>query len=1377
MLLFSKAKANILLLICFISWFMAGIRAQSTSQGCLIPKNGFGTNGFSAIIYSYNSGSVSNNNFKTFLSTKSQYASGSVLGTASNLNNVNFNAVPSIFSLNYGKIYGVNIVLTSFVVEATAFFIPTTSGVYTFKLTGLDDYAAILFSNTTAIQCCPNAIYNPSFTNNVAVYGTYSTSNVASASYTLQKGVAYPILITYVNTDGNAVLNASFVDPLGASHTDWTGYLAQATDVYKQCPAYPIQTTTTTALYTGAKTSTLTSSVYITGSDGLPTVTKVVIVETPSFSLPPPFTTTFVSGTATLSGVVSFNPTVSGTDTVTATKTSTMYPPFTTPAAYLTTVTNSRGSRYSEWVAYYSTQSNGIPFTATSISSIPPPSPTVSGCANPTDLPSTFKDTFKINLYTYTDSNYGSGYNFQQFLQYDYSSQALYGTTSGYGNINFQAYPGITLYGSLYGIYTYIPSFAAEYTSFFVPQSTGTYTFQFTGTDDYAALFIDNTISYQCCSGDQVYQPSVDNLALYQAYSSASQSINVKIVLQKGVAYPIKITFLNRSQQANLNVAFIDPSGTSHSDWTGYLASADTLRQYCAKHITTTTTGRWTGHSTVTPTTVTTSVTGSNGYPSISVIIVVNTPSPYSLPTPFVSTFVTKGSTVSELISFYSTVADNWPATGTVISTIPPFSLPSPYLTTVTTGGSTFSEVIAFYSTLSSGKMVTGASTATIPPPFTFPSLASVHTTVQPLLPSSGCVRPPNPPTNSGFDVRLFPFGDMLGSDYDYKSFLTLEYLQLPLYGKTSGITSVKYYRTTFFGIPTWVNLYGITILTTSFVAEFKAYFIPQTSGAYTFQVINSDDYVAFFFNDKSVYNCCPGQSNYAPSATTMAIFQSFSALGAGTSSVTFLLQKGQAYPIQITYLNRLGTAGYNVNFIDPAGVTHDDWNGYLANSDALAKSCPNTLTTVTYTVPYTGTKTMTVTALTTVIPGLSLAEVVILVETPGGTSSSWSSWSFVPPSVSLLPSSSYLPTSTRMTPTISPSSTLLITKLSSSKFNTVSSSRQISTLSPSNTTNTKPFSSMVTTLPSSSPMNPSSSTYMLNSNSFATIYPVASSSSDAVLPPYTTVMVSGTSSETAVVSFYTSTDSSGKPTTVATTYPVASSSSDAVLPPYTTVLVSGTSSETNIVSFYTSTDSSGKPTTVATTYPVASSSSDAVLPPYTTVMVSGTSSETAVVSFYTSTDSSGKPTTVATTYPVASSSSGMMTQSVGSAITGNYDGKTSSLGEYLTVRSGSSHVVISDLSNGGNAASEQTSIVSNVGAISRTQFSTSTPLSSGYWNNTHVKIVTKTIYNPLVISRSAFVYRAWTGFSNVTFSSTVRTLYGTLETSSSVSIEATKEQ
>ena len=137
--LFNRVKLNTLLITCLISCLSFRVQAQSTTGVCSAVSDNVGTNvGFNATIYTYTFGSVSGNNYQTFLSTKSQYSSGLVLASKTGLTNVNFNVVPSIFSLNYGQIYGTNILLTSFVVEASAFFIPPTTGAVSY--THLDVY-------------------------------------------------------------------------------------------------------------------------------------------------------------------------------------------------------------------------------------------------------------------------------------------------------------------------------------------------------------------------------------------------------------------------------------------------------------------------------------------------------------------------------------------------------------------------------------------------------------------------------------------------------------------------------------------------------------------------------------------------------------------------------------------------------------------------------------------------------------------------------------------------------------------------------------------------------------------------------------------------------------------------------------------------------------------------------------------------------------------------------------------------------------------------------------------------------------------------------------------------------------------------------------
>lgn len=190
--------------------------------------------------------------------------------------------------------------------------------------------------------------------------------------------------------------------------------------------------------------------------------------------------------------------------------------------------------------------------------------------------------------------------------------------------------------------------------------------------------------------------------------------------------------------------------------------------------------------------------------------------------------------------------------------------------------------------------------------------------------------------------------------------------------------------------------LYGNLIQETNFVAEYTSFFVPKTSGTYTFELTNSDDYAALFFDSGTYFQCCPGGIVDIPSVSTNAIFQSYTVTGAGTSTAKFTLQAGVAYPIKITYLNRVGTAVLNAAFVDPSGTTHTDWSGYLANSSDLSKLCPKLVTTTSYT-KWNGTQTTTSTTYTTLITGtdgLPTSDFVIVIETPVLSSSSSSTGS-----------------------------------------------------------------------------------------------------------------------------------------------------------------------------------------------------------------------------------------------------------------------------------------------------------------------------------------------------------------------------------------------
>ncbi|CCD25723.1 uncharacterized protein NDAI_0F04050 [Naumovozyma dairenensis CBS 421] len=162
-----------------------------------------------------------------------------------------------------------------------------------------------------------------------------------------------------------------------------------------------------------------------------------------------------------------------------------------------------------------------------------------------------------------------------------------------------------------------------------------------------------------------------------------------------------------------------------------------------------------------------------------------------------------------------------------------------------------------------------------------------------------------------------------------------------------------------------------------------------------------------------------------------------------------------------------------------------------------------------------------------------------------------------------------------------------------------------------------------------------------------------ASVSSTGLPPPYTTTVVSGSSTETDIVSYYSTTDSEGKPSTGVTTIPIPGSSLPTVTGASSVTsnrITSGTLTESCSTSLVITTNTDSYeiistsfevdlPVSTSLSSVAASSGASGVPPPYTTTVVSGSSTETDIVSYYSTTDSEGKPSTGITTIPILGSS------------------------------------------------------------------------------------------------------------------------------------------
>ncbi|CCD25888.2 uncharacterized protein NDAI_0G01120 [Naumovozyma dairenensis CBS 421] len=679
------SKKYSLVISSFLLWISVPLfkfsNAQSTIAFCNPFLNPGTSTGFNVGLYYYSDLSYgSSYDYTKFVSSSSLYMSGGSSNTITGVTSLTIKVSPSIFTAYMATVYGKLILANAFVAEATGYFVPPTTGTYTFSLSSSDDVVGFFLDTDKAFNCCGDGTSVPVAPTTLQLFQQTPTTT-GSVKLTLTQGVPYPIKYVYLNRQGDGAFNPSFTDPAGTSHTDWTGYIITDTKLASLCPTYPKSTRSSLVPWTGISSLTLSSFTdVVVGTNTATTLEYVYVIRTPSpFSLPTPYTTGATFGTSLVTESISF---------------------------------------------YRTTDSLGHTFTGSTMTILPDPNYVAPFCNPPKNAVGS--DGFNVNFYSYTDANYGSSYDFTYFFtSTEYTKGGSAGTASGVTSPNF-AVTGNALFpsGSVYGTTVRRTNFVAELYGYFVPPTSGTYSFVATGADDFVAYFFSDSTSFTCCAGAQPSAFQASNLLFTETYTGA-QTNSAIVNLIAGVPYPIGIRYLNRQGDATLNIAFIDPAGVTHTDWSGYIAQASTLNALCPKIpvVTKTRYTTWSGASTITSAT-SDIIVGSDWLSTGEIIYVIKTPAPFSLPPPYTTTVTSGTLTYSGIVSYYPVSSTNGlTATGRTTSTIPPpFTLPPPYTTTFRSGTQTYSGVVSYYPVSSTnGWTATGRTTSTIPPIFSLP--------------------------------------------------------------------------------------------------------------------------------------------------------------------------------------------------------------------------------------------------------------------------------------------------------------------------------------------------------------------------------------------------------------------------------------------------------------------------------------------------------------------------------------------------------------------------------------------------------------------------------------------------------------------------------
>lgn len=258
---------------------------------------------------------------------------------------------------------------------------------------------------------------------------------------------------------------------------------------------------------------------------------------------------------------------------------------------------------------------------------------------------------------------------------------------------------GFPFFTGLYGLTVWPINLLVELQGYFVPPESGNYTFTLQGSDDAAILFFANPSTFSCGSQNDWPQPREADITVTDTLVPSRT-----LYLVKGVAYPIRIAYYNGSGEGKLNVSFKDPSGTTHTDWKGYVWQYSNTCSTCTYTKPPTQTTTYSSGWVLNPTTTGTSYslyTGIDGIESTYTIYQVEVPTiTPSLSIPPITTVTISHSDYIEedIVSFFSTTTTNGsPVTGSSISTRTVLIIPPPKTVTITQQGWVEEDELSFF--------------------------------------------------------------------------------------------------------------------------------------------------------------------------------------------------------------------------------------------------------------------------------------------------------------------------------------------------------------------------------------------------------------------------------------------------------------------------------------------------------------------------------------------------------------------------------------------------------------------------------------------------------------------------------------------------------
>ncbi|GMM57903.1 hypothetical protein DAKH74_045190 [Maudiozyma humilis] len=300
---------------------------------------------------------------------------------------------------------------------------------------------------------------------------------------------------------------------------------------------------------------------------------------------------------------------------------------------------------------------------------------------------SQFTEGFRARFFPYLHPQYTYEYDNREYLLSLYSTlNAPTHTTYGIYDVNFlyqdwNAYNG-PQWGEFQGYTTTLTNFTIEYMGYFIPQTTGKYTFSFEGTDDSALLFFANPSAFRCCNSDANIDTNEEDVSIdaIDQWATGAPS-TVTVTLEEGLAYPMRIVYYNQGGIGKLYMTWTDPQGVRHDTFDKYVTYFSDVEQVCDHEVVATTTSFEVGTATYTTTqsTIVTTYTGTDDVITTETIYVVQTPgTPATATTAIATTVFTTGDLNLKETTTYSTATGIYTGSDGIVTSETTFYVEEP---------------------------------------------------------------------------------------------------------------------------------------------------------------------------------------------------------------------------------------------------------------------------------------------------------------------------------------------------------------------------------------------------------------------------------------------------------------------------------------------------------------------------------------------------------------------------------------------------------------------------------------------------------------------------------------------------------------------------